>query len=84
MTEYEKDRAPLFPEKIPRNKKPMVNSLSVYTKIPRSRQWWNVSSGYDIRTIQELLSHSYVGTTIIYAHTIKSKTKKEAESPLDF
>ena len=39
---------------------------------------------YDIRTIQELLGHSDVRTTMIYTHTIKSQTKKEAKSPLDF
>jgi hypothetical protein len=36
------------------------------------------------RTIQELLGHSDVRTTMIYTHTIKSKTIKEAKSPLDF
>jgi len=38
----------------------------------------------DIRTIQELLGHSDVRTTMIYTHTIKSQTLKEAKSPLDF
>ena len=37
-----------------------------------------------IRTIQELLGHSDVRTTMIYTHTVKSKTLKEAKSPLDF
>jgi integron integrase len=39
---------------------------------------------YDIRTIQELLGHSDVRTTMIYTHTVKSVTIKEAKSPLDF
>jgi integron integrase len=39
---------------------------------------------YDIRTIQELLGHSDVRTTMIYTHTIKSQTVKEPKSPLDF
>jgi site-specific recombinase XerD len=38
----------------------------------------------DIRTIQELLGHSDVRTTMIYTHTVKSVTIKEAKSPLDF
>ena len=38
----------------------------------------------DIRTIQELLGHSEVKTTMIYTHTVPSVTLKEAKSPLDF
>ncbi|RJQ84735.1 MAG: integron integrase, partial [Desulfobacteraceae bacterium] len=37
-----------------------------------------------IRTIQELLGHSDVRTTMIYTHTIQSRTLKQARSPLDF
>jgi len=43
-----------------------------------------LQANYDIRTIQELLGHSDVRTTMIYKHTIKSQTIKEAKSPLDF
>jgi integron integrase len=43
-----------------------------------------LQANYDIRTIQELMGHSDVRTTMIYTHTVKSTTKKEARSPLDF
>lgn len=42
-----------------------------------------LQANYDIRTIQELLGHSDVRTTMIYTHTIPSITVKEAKSPLD-
>lgn len=43
-----------------------------------------LQANYDIRTIQQLLGHSDVRTTMIYTHTVPSKTIKEARSPLDF
>jgi len=42
-----------------------------------------LQKNYDIRTIQELLGHSDVRTTMIYTHTVQSVTIKEAKSPLD-
>ena len=43
-----------------------------------------LQANYDIRTIQELLGHSDVKTTMIYTHTLQRTTIKEAKSPLDF
>ena len=43
-----------------------------------------LQANYDIRTIQTMLGHSDVRTTMIYTHCIPSKTAKEAKSPLDF
>lgn len=43
-----------------------------------------LQANYDIRTIQQLLGHSDVRTTMIYTHTVKSVTIKEVKSPLDF
>jgi len=42
-----------------------------------------LQANYDIRTIQELLGHSDIKTTMVYTHTVKSTTIKEAQSPLD-
>ena len=43
-----------------------------------------LQANYDIRTIQVLLGHSDVKTTMIYTHCVPSRTVKEAKSPLDF
>jgi integron integrase len=43
-----------------------------------------LEANYDIRTIQELLGHSDVRTTMIYTHTVQSRTLKQTKSPLDF
>ena len=43
-----------------------------------------LQANYDIRTIQEMLGHSDVRSTMIYTHTVKSRTLKERRSPLDF
>ena len=41
-----------------------------------------LESGYDIRTVQELLGHSDVNTTMIYTHVL-NKGGKGVRSPLD-
>lgn len=43
-----------------------------------------LQANYDIRTIQTLLGHADVRTTMIYTHCVPSRTVKEMKSPLDF
>jgi integron integrase len=41
-------------------------------------------ANYDIRTIQKMMGHADVRTTMIYTNTVRSRTLTEQRSPLDF
>jgi site-specific recombinase XerD len=43
-----------------------------------------IEAGYDIRTVQELLGHKDVRTTMVYTHVLnQSGSGKGVRSPLD-
>jgi site-specific recombinase XerD len=79
-----KDRTLPLPQRlIPKRKAKLTKRVKSHT-FRHSFATHLLQANYDIRTIQTMLGHTDVRTTMIYTHCIPSKTAKEAKSPLDF
>jgi integron integrase len=87
-TEGERRRYHAYPEHVGGAIKKAVRSLGIPKRVTAHTFRHSFAShllacNVDIRTIQELLGHANLETTMIYTQTVRTRTKKEPVSPLD-